>query len=130
MTLAAENISLNASRRFPTLPANLGARTCCLYAFAPILSTESNSDIPFLIASIAAPSHQTKSAYWGYLHTACPNSDYPCLATCAPQKHSKLTRDVYKRTKVTLGMFDEGVSQNLKALRISGGKKRERPRLV
>ena len=122
--LAAENISLSASPRFPKLPANLGAHTCCLYAFAPIPSTEWNSDIPFLIASIAAPSHRTKSAYWGCLHRACPNSDYSCLATCAPQKHSKRTRDVYKQTKVTLGMFDEGMSQNLKALRISAQKPR------
>ena len=90
------------SPRFPTLPANLGEHTCCLYAFSPIPSTESNSDIPFLIASISAPSPQTKSAYWGCLRKTCPNLDFPCFATCAPRKHPKLTRDMYQRTKVTL----------------------------
>jgi|ERR1700733_6062469 len=59
---------LKSSPRFPTLPANLEEHICCLYAFSPIPSTESSSDIPLLIASIAAPSPQTKSAYWG-----CPS---------------------------------------------------------
>jgi hypothetical protein len=57
------------------LPANLEEHTSCLYAFAPIPSTESNSDIPFPIASIAAPSPRTKSAYWECLQRVCPNSN-------------------------------------------------------
>jgi hypothetical protein len=28
--------------------------------------------------------------------------DFPCFATCVPRKYPKLTRDVYKRTIVTL----------------------------
>src|ERR1035438_3022682 len=67
--------------RFPTLPANLEEHTCCLYAFVPIPSEESNSDIAFPINSIAAPSAQTNSVYWECLQKVCPNFDYPCFAT-------------------------------------------------
>src|ERR1019366_3690231 len=77
---------LRHSPQCPTLPASLVEHTCCLYAFAPIPSTERNSGIPSLIGSIAAPSPQTKSAYWGCLHQPCPTSDYLYFATCAPQR--------------------------------------------
>jgi hypothetical protein len=94
-------LRLRASPRSPTLPANLGERTCYPYAFSPILSTESNSDIPSLKASIPVPSPQTKSACWGCLRKACPNLDYLCFAIFAPRKYPNLMRDVLKRTKVT-----------------------------
>jgi hypothetical protein len=99
---------LRHSPQCPTLPVNLGEHTCYLYTFAPIPSTESNSGILFPIASIAAPSHQMRSVCWGCLHRLCPNSDFPWIAICAPQRDSKQTTGVYKRTKVTLksGMFD------------------------
>jgi hypothetical protein len=48
--------------RCPMLPANFGGHTCCPYAFAPIPAAESNSDIPFRIASIPAPSPQMNLA--------------------------------------------------------------------
>jgi hypothetical protein len=51
---------LRGSSRFPTLSANLGEHTCCFYVFAPIAAKESNSDIPFLIASTASPSPRMK----------------------------------------------------------------------
>lgn len=76
---------LRISRRFPMPPANLGGHTCCPYVFAPIPSTEWNSCTLSRLTSIAAPSRQTKSAYWGCRREACPNLDYPCFATCAPQ---------------------------------------------
>jgi hypothetical protein len=106
-------LRLRASPRSPMLPANLGERTCCLYAFSPIPSTESNSGIPSQIASIPAPSPQTKSAYRGCLRKACPNLDYLCFAIFAPRKYPNLTRDVFKRTKVTCDPKNENVPTTL-----------------
>ena len=80
-------IRLRVSPRFPTLPANLEEHICCLYAFSPIPSTESNSYIPLSIALISAPFPQKKSAHWECLHRFCPNLDCPSFATCAPQEH-------------------------------------------
>src|SRR5580658_345838 len=93
---------LRPSFRFPTHPANLGERTCCLYAFSPTPSRESNSDIGSLLASTVPPSPQTKSGCWGCPPNLGPNSGYPCFATCTPHNHPNLTSDGYKRTIVTL----------------------------
>jgi len=121
---------LRHSPRFPTLPANLGEHTCCLCAFSPIPSTESNSDIPSLIASISAPSPQTKSAYWGCLRKTCPNLDFPCFATCALanilNRRETCTNEQRSHEEHS-ECWRTSATKSLKALPISGDPKTKAP---